>query len=152
MTILAVDPGPTYSALVSWDGEKIVAVSLLPNDEARRQMRTFCVLDGLRIVAVEMIACYGMPVGKEVFETCLQIGRMQQICENERRPCRLVYRLQVKQHLCHDTRAKDSNIRQALLDRFGPQGNKKAARRSLRHQIAPLGRARRRGLRPRQSD
>lgn len=28
-------------------------------------------------------------------------------------------RLKVKVHLCHDSRAKDANIRQAILDRFG---------------------------------
>ena len=27
-------------------------------------------------------------------------------------------RIQVKQHICHDSRAKDSNIIQALVDRF----------------------------------
>ena len=27
-------------------------------------------------------------------------------------------RLKVKQHICHDSRAKDSNIIQALVDRF----------------------------------
>ena len=29
-------------------------------------------------------------------------------------------------NLCYDSRAKDGNIRQALIDRFGPVGTKKA--------------------------
>jgi hypothetical protein len=39
---------------------------------------------------------------------------------------RKVYRQQVKLHLCGSPRAKDANIRQALLDKLGPQGTKKA--------------------------
>jgi hypothetical protein len=37
----------------------------------------------------------------------------------------LVYRRDVKLHLCHSPRAKDANVRQALIDRLGPQGTKK---------------------------
>jgi hypothetical protein len=31
----------------------------------------------------------------------------------------------VKLHLCNSPRAKDGNVRQALIDRVGPQGTKK---------------------------
>jgi hypothetical protein len=37
-----------------------------------------------------------------------------------------VFRKDVKLHLCNSPRAKDANVRQALLDRLGPQGTKKA--------------------------
>ena len=69
---------------------------------------------------LEMIASYGMAVGKEVFETCVWIGRLLQVHEENRvfHPAHLVYRRDVKLHHCHSAKAKDANITQALIDRF----------------------------------
>jgi len=72
-----------------------------------------------------MVASYGMPVGKEVFETCVWIGRFMQVWHDPD-AVRLIYRRDVKLHLCGSARAKDGNIRQALIDKLGPQGTKKA--------------------------
>lgn len=72
---------------------------------------------------LEMIASYGMPVGASVFETCVWIGRFIQA-----RNCPdydYIYRKEEKMNLCHSMKAKDSNIRQALIDRFGEVGTKK---------------------------
>src|SRR5699024_5972970 len=85
---------------------------------------------GERLV-VEMIASDGMPVGREVFETCLWIGRFIQAAGG----AELVYRRDVKLHLCGSARAKDANIRQALIDRFGP-GREKAI--GIKAQPGPL--------------
>ena len=124
--IVAIDPGPVESAVVSWDGNKIFLARVLPNHE----LRSFLIerWRSEEAVVIEMVASYGMPVGREVFETVLWIGRFQECCllGTPKGLPRLVYRLEVKQHLCHDSRAKDSNIRQALIDRFGSPGTKKA--------------------------
>lgn len=69
-----------------------------------------------------MIASYGMPVGKEVFETCVWIGKFAQASNLKEK---YIYRKDEKMNLCHSMKAKDSNIRQALIDRFGPVGTKK---------------------------
>lgn len=120
MRILAIDPGPTQSACLSWDGGSVQQAFIQLNESIRTQMPILRrgVEKAYDVVAIEMVACYGMPVGKEVFETCVWIGRFM-----ERLPdgaaVRLVYRLQVKNHLCHSPRAKDANIRQAIIDRFG---------------------------------
>ena len=72
------------------------------------------------LMALEMIASYGMPVGKEVFETCLWIGRFQEAWLHRGGRVRLIYRRDVKLFHCQDSRAKDANIRAALIDRYGP--------------------------------
>jgi len=43
-----------------------------------------------------------------------------------------IYRKDEKMNICHSMRAKDSNIRQALIDRFGIVGTKKNPRLVLR--------------------
>jgi hypothetical protein len=37
-----------------------------------------------------------------------------------------IYRKDEKMNLCHSMKAKDANIRQALIDRFGVVGTKKS--------------------------
>ena len=118
--ILAIDPGPLKSAFVRWDGWRVIDCALIDNDEIRDVIsmnRRKCT------IAIEMIASYGMAVGADVFQTCVEIGRMQEVAEGR---AELVFRRDVKLHLCGSARAKDPNIRQALLDRFGPVGTKKA--------------------------
>jgi hypothetical protein len=58
-----------------------------------------------------------MAVGREVFETVHWAGRFTEAAH----PMRVVQlpRRTVKLRLCQDSRARDSNIRQALIDRFG---------------------------------
>jgi hypothetical protein len=120
--ILAIDPGCTESAwMILIDGE-IYEFAKEPNEILLdRLISTEMTPDDH--LAMEMIASYGMPVGKEVFETVLWAGRFIQAFRSDHT---LVYRKDVKMHLCGSMRAKDANIRQALLDRFGPQGTKKA--------------------------
>lgn len=69
--------------------------------------------------ALEMVASYGLTVGKEVFDTCLWVGRFYQaIVEQGNVQPTLIYRKDEKMALCGFMRAKDSNIRHALIERF----------------------------------
>ena len=75
---------------------------------------------------IEMVASYGMPVGKEVFETCVWIGRfIEQIRALDCTDVQRIYRKDEKMVICGSPRANDATIRQALIDRFGPVGTKK---------------------------
>jgi len=121
MTIIAIDPGTEKSGVVIWDGSVLESFEAPNEDLLRRIYRVQ--IGGASLMAVEMIASYGMPVGKEVFETCLWIGRF---IERSPVPFSLIYRKDVKIHLCGTTKAKDGNIRQALIDKHGPVGVKKA--------------------------
>ncbi|WP_285240087.1 hypothetical protein [Pseudarthrobacter sp. MEB009] len=119
MTILAIDPGNTFSgyAMIDPDTCRPIAVGKIPNDEVLELIRN----TSYGHLSIEMIASYGMAVGKEVFDTCVWIGRFKQRHTDrvaEFATCSLVYRREVKLHHCHSSKAKDANITQALIDRF----------------------------------
>lgn len=69
-------------------------------------------------VAIEGIESFGLPVGKTTIETCYWIGQLLERFKIYS-PV-LIYRHQEKMNLCHSMKAKDGNIRQALVDRFAP--------------------------------
>jgi hypothetical protein len=116
--VIAIDPGPENSAYVFMHDGQIEAFGLASTLE---------LIDMLKyghpgnLAVIEMIASYGMPVGAEVFETCVMIGRMIEAvrCNHE-----LIYRKDVKMHLCGSNRATDANIRQRLIDIYGPGKDK----------------------------
>lgn len=121
--IFAIDPGPTESAFVQLRDDRPLEFGKIAND------RMLDLLEASKLwphLAIEMIASFGMPVGAEIFSTCVWIGRFIQAWNG---PYTLVYRRDVKLHLCGQARAKDGNIRQALIDRWGGKakaiGNKK---------------------------
>lgn len=124
MTVLAIDPGTDRSAWVCFSGITLMGRGL--EDNTRVLERVYAArAQGLpgrpSHLAVEMIASYGMAVGHEVFRTCLWIGRFVEAWSG---PHTLIYRQDVKLHLCKDSRARDANVRQALIDRFGPGKDK----------------------------
>lgn len=111
--IMAIDPGNVESAYVIIDRDfHVLRKGKLENAEMR-QIVSNGEYDEL---AIEMVASYGMPVGASVFETCVWIGRFFECAGN--RPVKKVYRKDVKMNICGQTRAKDANIIQALIDRF----------------------------------
>lgn len=137
MNVIAIDPGTTQSAVVELSGSEIVHHEILDNDILTNNLATADKV--CAILVVEMIASYGMPVGKDVFETCVWIGRFIQAWNSnwdgyyER-----MYRKEVKMHLCGNPRAKDSNIRQAIIDLYPPIGGGKTPQIGTKKQPGPL--------------
>lgn len=114
MKILAIDPGTTESgvAIIEMPEFRLGMFGKLPNEK---------VFDAVRIyqfdeVAIEKVACYGMPVGKDVFETCIWIGRFIEQLQGHK--ISFVFRKEEKLHLCGSLQAKDANIKQALVNRY----------------------------------
>lgn len=124
--IFAIDPGNEQSAYVAFDGEKILAKDKVDNRELRNILRYNLKVHKNEIkYTIEMIASYGMPVGKDVFETAVWIGRFFELVKNYDQDMVRVYRKDIKMHLCGTTKAKDSNIIQALVDKYAPGENNK---------------------------
>lgn len=130
MRILAVDPGNEQSAWLIYEQRKIIMFAKEPNAELLRRLRAREFFHCDRFV-VEMVASYGMAVGKEVFETCVLIGRLLELWKaHGKDEGEYMYRRNVKLALCGTARANDANIRTDLVDRWGGKdaaiGTKKA--------------------------
>lgn len=123
MRIFAIDPGTRESAYVLYDktSRRVLEYGKRENSEVLSIVGAKVSVDTL---AVEMIASYGMPVGAEVFETVLWIGRfVERYQDRALSPVvRKVYRREVKMHLCASPKANDPAIRQRLMDLFGGSG------------------------------
>jgi hypothetical protein len=115
--ILAIDPGPEESAYLWLTDGFPSAFAKVPNDCALG----ICRSAEHRPLVIEQVASYGMPVGREVFETVFWSGKFDQAHGGSTR----IPRTDVKMHLCHTIKGvNDSVIRQALIDRFGPSKEK----------------------------
>jgi hypothetical protein len=132
MKILAIDPGPEKSALLIYDVDKkeIAFKAIEKNDECERIILKSFLYDNeanpsSSICYIEMPECFGMPVGKSVLHTCRWVGKYETLVEQLGSKTNLISRSEVKLYLCGSKRAKDSNIRQALIDKFG--GNREKA-------------------------
>jgi len=127
MNILAIDPGTTKSAWVLYDSEtKTIGDHNIDDNHfiAAAIIPAYCMAAEQGVI--EMMQCMGMAVGQSVLETCRWIGRFEETFLREKTHVSFIYRSQEKMHLCQSMRAKDGNIRQALIDKLGPPGTKKA--------------------------
>lgn len=115
-SILAIDPGPRMSAFVELAGDRVVAHGKVGNLELLQKLRT---ADPHGPLVVEMIAPYGKPVGREVFETCTWIGRYLEAWQGVGR---LLERKEVKRALGlragGSKAATDADVRRTLIARW----------------------------------
>lgn len=123
--IFAIDPGTTDSAYVIIDTETLRPMDrdIVSNEEMLERIDDASYpyyIDHINIdFVIEMVASYGKPVGKDVFETCRWIGRFaERIAMRTKSDPAYVYRIEEKRNLCHSSSARDSYVIQALIDRF----------------------------------
>ena len=117
MKLLAIDPGNVETAYCLMDDKyAILDKGKVPNN----QMIDYIWLNAANIdhIATEMIASYGMPVGADVFETCVMIGKIERTADQKEIEHSRVFRSEEKLCICKNSRAKDSNIRAGLIERF----------------------------------
>lgn len=125
MLILAIDPGNIDSAYVlfDYDNMKVMDFDKVENSVLRQKIYSFA--SAVDVCVIERIASYGMAVGAEVFHTCEWIGRFTEAAASAgMRRVEYILRMEEKMHICHSARAKDSNIRRALIDRFAKHDKK----------------------------
>ena len=80
MILLSIDPGTTQSAylVMETDDYTILDKGKVANAELIAMVRT----GYFDMLAIEGFQSFGMPVGKEVFDTAYYIGRLLQIAED----------------------------------------------------------------------
>lgn len=126
--ILAIDPGNIKSAyaVLHYDDLSLIEFGKVDNEFLLEKLQNDRFNGEINHFAIEMIASYGMAVGKTVFDTVFWIGRFWEAYTGITtvKP-QFIYRKDEKINLCQSMKAKDGNIRQALIDRFGPVGVKK---------------------------
>lgn len=113
MKVLAIDPGNEKSAWCMVNTETLKPMAF--GKEENQVVLTAVQHLSYDSIVIERVASYGMAVGRDVFETCEWVGRFTQAA---RVLPDYIYRREEKLHICGDSRAKDANIRRALIDRF----------------------------------
>lgn len=128
---IGIDPGNVMSALATYDPNDKTVHELIKvdNDKLIRYIATmvnmYIIEDIPHVLAIEQIRAYGMAVGATVFDTVHWSGRFQQRMldvyneHGRHNIITLIPRKDVKMHLCHTNRAKDTNVNQSVADRFG---------------------------------
>lgn len=110
--VIGIDPGTKQSAYVAWDGEFITDVATVPNLQVLKYLRT---VPAEACVVIENIEPYGAVVGREVFETCVWVGRFLQRARDVIGPHQVsrLPRRAVKKHL--KVSGGDKEVKAALV-------------------------------------
>lgn len=144
MLILGIDPGTEQSAFVVLDTKTmdILNKGIYDNDEIFN--RVFAIpypeTKHIGIVAIEMVASYGMPVGQTTFETVFWIGRFYEMFLNHTDADieRYFKKSDINPTICFNAGAKDANIRQALIDMYPATGGGKTPQVGTKAKPGPL--------------
>ena len=111
---IGLDPGTTKTGWVVFDPkeERVLHAGHEPNEFVISLLE--CGGLGDKVI-MECFAAQGMPLGESSIETVRWEGRFMERARTE--VCR-ISRREIKLLICNSSRAKDSNVRQALVDLY----------------------------------
>jgi hypothetical protein len=116
--ILGIDPGNIQTGVVIWDTEKVLYREKLENNILLNLI--YDKPTGFDIAVIEKIRSYGMSVGQTTFDTCEWIGRFVEALLRSKKEVVNVGRKECIIWHCKSNKAKDNNLRQVLIDKYGP--------------------------------
>ena len=116
MKILALDVGTTESGFCLMDEQTYFPYRFgkIENEKLIDIVKT----EDYGKLAIEAFASYGMAIGQSTIKSIEWNGRFIQLAVNRDIPVFPVFRKEEKINICGTMKAKDANIRQALIDRF----------------------------------
>lgn len=159
-TILAIDPGLARCGVVCYEPER-GALESVRTAEILSPADAIEVASGgggtgpIKVLGedcthlvIEHVGHYGtgQNVGKDVFDTCVLIGRLAEAWDgiehswvhDEWERAHLMLRPDVKTYLCRKRGATDAMVRQAVLDRFPRTGGGATPQVGVKDQRGPL--------------
>lgn len=120
-TLACIDPAPEKSGFAVYD--EALNMPLIfgkwENSRIRAYLKGEAIFNEDRngsILLIEDMMNYGMPSGKSVFTTCMEIGRFIEAWPAT--DYRLIGRKSYVTALCGYATAKDKNVRQGVIDHF----------------------------------
>ena len=116
--VLSLDPGTTRTGWCIIEDGVPTDWGWSENDLVRDLIQNPS--DGWQELVIEDIGNYGTPMGRDTIETIKWMGRFDQAhFDHWKEHTTFIMRPTIKTHLCGVASAKDGNVRQALIDRFG---------------------------------
>lgn len=116
--IFAIDPGSVRSGWVKFDGVKPVAYGRDSNEELIEQLRLGRLIADCATTVIEWVQPRGMLGSEQLFETLWWAGRFGEAAFRWTEVDRIT-RYEIKTRLVGGGRVSDSNVRAALIDRYG---------------------------------
>lgn len=116
MEILCLDVGTKDSGfcLVDFETYKPLKFGKINNEELLSIVKN----ENYDVLVYEEFQCYGMPIGSSTIISITWNGRYIQSALDRRKDTKSILRREEKIEICGSMRAKDTNIRHALIDRF----------------------------------
>lgn len=111
--IRSIDPGNKVSGTVIFDTDtgQVSEAEIIDNYALLEKLKSIEVYDCDKLL-VENVASYGQPVGQEVFDTCVWIGRFMQAWHDPE-AVQLVSRVKIKKYL---GAKNDKEVRHAVIN------------------------------------